>query len=221
MRLHRALGTIVTLGFIAALTAPAGASDARLKLEIGELGARAKEAVNLAVDKNTLDWAAKAIAEKGGNEAELRQLMTELDGIYVQVLEFDKETLPAWSEIQEATKGVLAKLDGPGWSPIISVTERGKDGDEVVRISLFTDAAGKPGGLAVFVLERSEVVLVNVVGPVKLEQLARIGAALGKPDMFGPLAGAKTEGKPAKASTGTAAKPAKPATEAKPATAKP
>jgi hypothetical protein len=217
MRLQRAFGTIVTLGFIAALAAPAGASDARLKLEIGELGARAKEAVNVAVDKNTLDWAAKAIAEKGGNEAELRQLMTELDGIYVQVLEFDKEALPAWSEIQEATKGVLAKLDGPGWSPIISATERGKDGDEVVRISLFTDAAGKPGGLAVFVLERSEVVLVNIVGPVKLEQLARIGAALGKPDMFGPLGGAEA----AKAQPGKAATPTKPAKEAKPAEAKP
>lgn len=224
MRLQRAFGTVATLGFIAALAASAGANDARLKLEVGDLAARAKEAVNIAIDKSTLDWAAAAIAEKGGNEAELRQLMTELDGIYVQVLEFDKETLPAWSEMQEATKGVLAKLDGPGWSPVVSVTERGKDGDEIVRISLNTDAAGKPGGLAVFVLERDQVVLINIVGPVKLEQLARIGAALGKPGMFGPLAGARTEGKPSKASTGTAtkpAKPAKPATQAKPAEAKP
>ena len=217
MRLQRAFGTIAALGFIAALAASAGASDARLKLEVGDLAARAKEAVNIAIDKNTLDWAAKAIAEKGGNEAELRQLMTELDGIYVQVLEFDKETLPAWTEMQEASRGVLAKLDGPGWSPVISVTERGKDGDEIVRISLNTDAAGKPAGLAVFVLERSEVVLINIVGPVKLEQLARIGAALGKPGMFGPLTG----GEAGKAAPGKAAKPTKPAKEAKPAEAKP
>jgi hypothetical protein len=206
MRHHRAPGTLVTLGFIAALAAPAAANDARLKLELGDLAARAKEAVNITVDRNTLDWASKAIAEKGGDEAELRQLMTELEGIYVQVLEFDKATAPTKAELQAATKGVLAKLEGPGWNSVISMT-----GDEIVRISLFTDAANKPGGLALFVVDDDEVVLINIVGPVKLEQLGRIGAALGKPGMFGPLAG----GDAAKA------EPAKPAKEGKPAKAKP
>ncbi len=189
MHIHRAFGTAFAIGFVALLAAPLRAGDLRLELDVGDLVARAKETVNITVDKNTLEWAAAAIAEKGGDAAELRQLMTELDGVYVHVLEFDKEAPPDWSEIKKATEGVIAKLDGPEWSPIISVTERGEDGGEMVRVGLHIDDAGKPGGLAILVLDRAEIVLVNIVGSVKLEQLARIGAALGKPGMLGPLAG--------------------------------
>jgi len=211
MRIQRAVRAILTLGVVAAMASAAQAGDARLKLEMGDLAARAKEHVDIAVDRNTLDWAAAAIGKQGGNEAELRRLMTELDGIYVQSFEFGGEAKPAWSELLEASKSVLAKLDGPGWTSIVSSTEQGKDGGEIVRVSLYSDAAGKPGGLAVFSLERSELVLVNVVGPVKLEQLARIGAALGNSDLFGALEGDEA----------AKAKPGKAAKEAKPAKAKP
>jgi hypothetical protein len=183
---HASAAIAVFLGL--AVPALAAAADARLKLDVGDFAARAKEVVNITIDKSTMDWALKAISSKGGNEAELRELMTDLDAIYVQVLEFDKENAPAWNEMFErAQKGVLSKLDGPGWTPVVSVTERGKDGDEVVRISLHTDETGQPGGLAVFVLERYEIVLVNIAGHVTIDKLARIGTALGKPGMFGPL----------------------------------
>jgi len=199
MRIRTFLGSAAVLALATVLAAPvpALANDARLKLELGDLAASAKESVNITVDKNTIEWAAKAIGEKGGNEAELRQLMKELDGIYVQVLEFDEDKAPAWAELQKATKGVLAKLDGPGWTSVVAVTEHGEDGDEIVRISLFTDQAGNPGGLAIFALEPTEVALINIAGPVKLEQLGRIGAALGKPGMFGPMGGDEAA-KPAK-----------------------
>jgi hypothetical protein len=86
-----------------------------------------------------------------------------------------------------------------------------------VRVSLYTDAAGKPGGLAVFTLERAEVVLVNVVGPVKLEQLARIGAALGNSDLFGALGGQEeAKAKPEKAKPGKDVKEEGKAAKAKP-----
>ncbi len=208
--------TLVGLGLIAALAAPARAGDARLKLELGDLAARAKESVNIVVDKSTLDWAVAAIRENGGNEAELRRLMTELDGIYVQSLDFGP-TPPAWSELMEASKGVLAKLDGPGWTSVISSTEQGADGGEIVRVSLFTDAAGKSGGLAVFALERAELTLVNIVGPVKLEQLARIGTALGNSDLFEALGGDEA----AKPKTATEAKEKEKPAKDKPGKTKP
>ena len=200
---------LVTVGFIAALGAPARAGDARVKLEAGGLATRASETVDIAVDKNTLDWAAAAIGKQGGNEAELRRLMTELDGIYVQSLEFKEASRPAWSEMLEVSKGVLARLDGPGWTTVVSSTEQGRDGGEIERVSLYTDAAGKPGGLVVFAVEPGEMSLVNVVGPIKLEQLSRLGASLGDSSMFEALQGAAKAGQP------------KPAAPRKPAKAKP
>jgi hypothetical protein len=173
-----------------AVPALVAAQDARLRLDVGDLASRAKEVVNITVDKDTMGWATQAFGSKGGDAAELRDLMTELDGIYVQVLEFEKDQAPSWEELSKLTSGVRRKIDGPQWTPIVSVDERKKDGrSEMVRISLFKDASGQPGGLAIFVLEPNEVVLVNLVGRVRLDQLNRLGKALGKPGMFGPMGG--------------------------------
>ncbi len=201
MQSQRTLAWLGAVTFGVGLITPlAGApADTRLRLDFGDLAAQAKEVVNITLDKNTIGWAAKAAVAQGGNEAELRELMKELDGIYVQVLEFDKAQAPPWKELLDLTKGVRSQLDGPGWSPVVSVTERNKGGDEIVRICLRSGASSEPTGLAVFVLNPKEVVLINVAGPVKLDQLARIGAALGQPGMFGPLGGSTGKKATAKA----------------------
>ena len=190
MRTLHDCGPIFALACVAALAgaAPAAAGDARVQIDVSELSALGpSSAVNISVDKDTIGWAAKAIAEHGGDEAELRELMTELDGIYVTAFEYEEDDAPTPERLAAATKGVIEKLDGPGWSTVVSVAERGDKGQELVRISLYNDEPGKAGGLTVFVLEPDEVVLVNIVGPVKLEQLARIGKALGKSGMFGAM----------------------------------
>jgi hypothetical protein len=190
MRIQRVIGPAIVLASTLAVSAAAPAQDARLKLDVGDLASRAKEVVNITVDKDTLGWATQAFSSKGGDAAELRDLMTELDGIYVQVLEFEKDQAPSWEELSKLTSGVRRKIDGPGWTPIVSVDEKKEGGrSEMVRISLFKDSSGEPGGLAIFVLEPDEVVLVNLVGRVRLDQLNRLGKALGKPGMFGPMAG--------------------------------
>jgi hypothetical protein len=207
MSKHSVLGSLFTFVFV--LTAPSYSADnaAVLKLDIGELASQAKEVVNISINKNTINWASQAIQSQGGDANELREVMKDLDNISVQTLEFDEEHAPIWQKLADLTQGVLKRLDGPGWTPIVSVTERKKDGGaEIVRISLFNDASGEPGGLAVFVLERKEVVLINIAGKVKLDQLARIGRALGEPDMFDELIPAVS---PSKKTTGHKDKPEK------------
>ena len=165
------------------------AQGARLKLDLGGLSARATEEVNISIDKSTLDWALQAAKSKGEDAEKLRDLMKDLDAITVQVLDFKGEKAPSWEELMKATSGVMKQIDGPQWTPVISVTGKKQDKPEFVRISLFKDSAGEVGGLGVFVVEPTEVVLVNMVGKVRLDQLGVLGQIMGKQNMFGALAG--------------------------------
>jgi hypothetical protein len=167
----------------------AAAQSARLKLDLGNLSSRAKETVNISIDKNTVDWAVQALNSEGGGAAKMRELMKELEGITVQSLEFEKDKGPSTEELIEAARSVMQELDRPQWQSIISATEKHAQRTELVRVSLWKDAAGEIGGLALLAIEPGEIVLVNVVGKVKLDQIEAIGKAIGHPGMFGPLEG--------------------------------
>jgi len=174
------------------------AQGARLKLDLGDLASRATEQVNISIDKSTLEWAIQAFKSKGGDAEKLRDLMQELDAITVQVLDFKGVNAPSWDELMGATGGVMKQIDGPQWTPIVSVTGKKQDKPEFVRISLFKDSAGEVGGLGIFVVEPAEVVLVNMVGKVRLDQLQVLGQIMGKQGMFGALGGKPAPaGKPA------------------------
>jgi hypothetical protein len=181
--------TIVVLAAAVVFTAaliipvPAAAQGARLKLDLGSLAAQATEEVNISVDKSTLDWATQAVGAKEGDAEKLRELMKELEAITVQVMEFKGEKAPSWDDLMQAAGGVMKQIDGPQWKPIVSVTGKEKGKPEFVRISLFNGPDGEVGGLAVLVLEPTEVVLVNMVGKVRLDQLGALGQIMGKQGM--------------------------------------
>jgi hypothetical protein len=182
---------ITALALALALPFTAAAQGARLKLDLGDLASKAKESVNITIDKSTVDWASQALNSKGGDTEKLREIMKDLEGITIQTLEFEKnEKMPAVEELIGAARNVLKELDGPGWKSIINVTEKKEKGSELVRVSLLKDATGKIGGLALLAIEPGEIALISIVGNVKLDQLGAIGKAIGHPGMFGPLGGA-------------------------------
>jgi hypothetical protein len=187
MKIRRFLVMVLASAFVIPASSPA--QDARLKLDLGSLSSRAKEEVNISIDKNTLEWAIQGLKSKAEDADKLRELMKELGAITVQSLGFDEEKAPSWDELVKAAGGAMKQIDGPNWTPIVSVTGKEKDNPEFVRISLFKNSAGEMGGLAVLVVEPTEVVLVNLVGKVRLDQLALLGQILGKSGMSIPQVG--------------------------------
>jgi hypothetical protein len=182
--------SIMVLVLALALPVSAAAQGAHLKLDLGNFASRAKEVVNISIDKTTVDWAMQALKSKGGDTEKMRELMKDLEGITVQNLEFEKnEKAPTVEELIGAARGVMQELDGPQWKSIINVTEKNAQRTEIVRVSLWKDAAGKIGGLALLAIEPGEITLIDVVGNVKLDQLDALGKAIGHPGMFGPLGG--------------------------------
>jgi len=186
------LGTsrpIFALAFALVFAGMAAAQDGHLKLDLGSLTSRATQVVNINIDRTTLEWAMESIQAKGGDAQELKDLMKDLAEINVQVLEFDKQNPPAWEELVKAAQGVLKVIDGPQYTPMVSVTDKHGGTSDMVRISLFKDSDGKMGGLTVFVLEPTEIALINLVGRVSLDQLKQLGKALGQPELLNSLTG--------------------------------
>ena len=187
MRKH----SIMVMFLASALAFPvlAAAQGAHLKLDLGNLASRAKETVNISIDKTTVGWAMQGLSSKGGNADKLRELMKDLESITVQTLEFEKDKVPTTDELMEAAKNALRELDGPQWKTVISANEKNERGNEIVRVSLWKNAAGEIDGLAVLAIEPGEIVLINVVGKIRLDQIGELGKALGHPGMLGPLGG--------------------------------
>jgi hypothetical protein len=180
---------VFVLASALALPVSAAAQGAYLKLDLGNLASKAQESVNISIDRTTVDWAMQALKPEGGDTEKVRELMKELEGITVQALEFGNDKAPTVEELIGAARSVMQALDGPQWKPIINITEKNGQSTELVRVSLWKDPAGKIGGLALLAIEPGEIVLVNLVGNVRLDQLNALAKALGHPGMFGRLGG--------------------------------
>jgi hypothetical protein len=133
------------------------------------LAARAKEAVNVMLDAEKLKLASQFLSK---NDAETKQILERLNGVFVRSFEFDKPVTEGFPEL----KAIRAQLGGPGWSKIVEVKE--KDASEATEIYLFTKN-GEMGGLAVIAAESDELTVVNIAGPLRLDELKKLKGSLG------------------------------------------
>ncbi len=189
MGIRRHAITAVGLALAAlAGTQLAAAEGARIHFDTSALEKQAKNVVNVTITPQTIEWALQAMGAKGQDVSEARQALKGIEQVMVRVLEFDA-VIPA-EQLAKVADPVLAQLKGSGWTPVVAVSENNKDGRETVNVSLFTDAAGKPGGLAVLVCEPKELVIVNIAGPVDLAKLSELAKVMDLPDIPG-VPGAK------------------------------
>jgi hypothetical protein len=98
-----------------------------------------------------------------------------LKGIYVKSFEFDTEGQYAAADVET----IRAQLRAPGWTRLVGVNSK-KDGNLEVYL-LFNGE--QVGGLAVLHTDDKELTVVNIVGPVDVEKLARLEGQLGIPDL--------------------------------------
>jgi hypothetical protein len=176
----------ITLGLsLAALLAArtAAAEGARISIDTAALEKKAKSTVNVTITPQTIDWALQAMGQRGEDSAETRRLLKDIEQVLVRVFEFE-EAQP-WEELAKVTDPILAQLKGAGWTPMVSISENGKKGRETVNVSLYADPAGKPGGLAVLVVDPKDVVIVNIAGPIDLAKLSQLSKALNLPQIPG------------------------------------
>ncbi|HEX3230533.1 MAG TPA: DUF4252 domain-containing protein [Pyrinomonadaceae bacterium] len=152
------------------------AQSAKLQLDqLDVLANRASNTVDIKLDEHLMQITAK-IFSKDPEEAEIKELLKSVKGIYVKNFSFAKENEYQPAEIDS----VMSQLRGGGWSKIVGITS--KKENENVEVYLMT-VADQISGLAVVSLNPKEVTVVNIVGPINLEKLSQLEGSFGIPDL--------------------------------------
>jgi Domain of unknown function (DUF4252) len=131
-----------------------------------ELSAKASDVTEVTLGKNMLGFAAKFM-DKDGDDAATRQLIQNLDGIYVREYEFDKEGQYSMDQIDQLRKTFAT----PEWSPIVHVRERKSEETTDVYMKMVN---GESHGIFVLATEPKELTIVLILGPIRMEDLGRL-----------------------------------------------
>ncbi|PYS64340.1 MAG: hypothetical protein DMF74_07375 [Acidobacteria bacterium] len=165
----------VSVLLLAATSVTVRAQSARLQIDqLDSLANKASETVDVKLDEHLMQMTAKFFVSKDPDDAEIRELIKGVKGIYVKSFTFEKEGEYSPAEIDS----VMSQLRGGAWSKIIGVTSK-KDGDNV---EVYLNTAGDQiNGLAVLSIEPKEFTVVNIVGPINLEKLVQLEGQFGVP----------------------------------------
>jgi hypothetical protein len=167
---------LVAVLFLFAATLSVRAQGARIELNnLDHLAARASQTVDVNIDERLVQIAAKVLSNEDRDEAEIKNLVNGLKGIYVKSFEFEN----AGEFTQADVESVRAQLRKPTWSKLVNVTSK-KDGSVEVYLMLVGDQIS---GLAVLSVEDKELTVVNIVGPVDLEKLSKLEGQFGVPEL--------------------------------------
>jgi hypothetical protein len=160
----------------------ASAQGARINLSaLDRLGERASEKQEVTIDPSMLKNFGQALVPSGRNTEAAKQILSELEGVYVRSYEFDDPKAYTMDDINPIRK----QLSAPGWTRIVVNEEKGRDGDwELQEIWLF-NPGGKLGGIFIINAERNELQVINVVGPIDLSKLGALGGIFGIPHNIG------------------------------------
>src|SRR5438034_4601447 len=176
----------VSVLLLAATSVTVRAQSARHQIDqLDAIENKASETVDVKLDEHLMQMTAKFFVIKDPDDAEIRELIKGVKGIYVKSFTFEKEGEYSPAEIDS----VMSQLRGGGWSKIIGVSSK-KDGDnvEVYLLSI----GDQISGLAVVSAEPKEFTVVKVVGPIDLEKLSKIEGSFGVPYLNLPPAKPKT-----------------------------
>jgi hypothetical protein len=165
---------IVTILTVLGAAGNVRAQDVKIPANIERLAARAVETVNVTVDGALLQLAGKFLSSDDPEQKMAKNLLSGLKGIYVRSFEF-----AAPGEYSEAdVESLRSQLQAPTWSKMVSV--RSKNDGENVDV-FFKMEKDKIAGLVVIAAEPMELTFVNIVGPIDLDQLSRLGGQFGIP----------------------------------------
>ncbi len=170
----KSLRTLVAAaGVAAALSVSAfAAEDDSALVDIGSLVPAAKgEFVEVNLSPMMLKFAARIAST---HDKEAAALLGNLTRVRVNVVSLDDSNRDgAFSHIGQ----IRSKLEAMGWAKMVTVRE--KDGGDDVNVHIKQHGEDAIAGLVVTVIDhQGEAVVVNIVGNISAEQIAKVGEEL-------------------------------------------
>jgi len=152
------------------------AQDMQLPPDVEKLSAKAKETVEVKMDGPMLRWASKFLSAEDPDERKAAKLITNLKGIYVRSFEFDNQGAYTSAEVEE----LRAQFRSPVWSRVVGVRSQ-REGDNVDVFFKVED--DQMAGIVIIAAEAKELTVVNIVGPIDVDQLTDLGGQFGIPKL--------------------------------------
>lgn len=149
------------------------AQDFKMPVNLDRLAAKASETTEVTLNQHTLQLAAKFMNDE--DDAEARELVKKLKGIYVRSFEFDKAGEYSQTDVEE----VRSQLKSPVWEKIVGV--RSKRDGENAEIYVKADSDNQIGGLVVIAADPKELTVVHIDGPLDPNDLEKLGGDFGVP----------------------------------------
>ncbi len=151
----------------------AAASAQQIDLRgLDKLAARATAKTEVTLDPATLKFASAFMGDGDKDESAAKKVIAGLKGIYVRSYEFERAGMYDPKDLQP----LRDQIRGSQWSSIVSVREK----DEQVDIWVYR-TGDTTGGMVIVSAEPKEVTVVNIVGPIRPEDLSTLGGQFGIP----------------------------------------
>ena len=168
--------TILITLLLFALPLVVNAQSSRIQMSgLDHLATKASQTVDVNIDERLMRLAGKVFSEKDEDEREVKKLVEGLKGIYVKSFEFDAAGQYAAADVET----IRTQLRAPGWTRLVNVTSR-KEG--MLEVYLLFNGE-QVGGLAVLHTDDKELTVVNIVGPVDIDKLAKLEGQFGVPEL--------------------------------------
>lgn len=163
---------VLALSFL--LPFPALAQNAQLHLDkLEKLSNKATEVNDVTLDGGMLKLAAKFMSiDSDPDTAQAREMIQNLQGIYIKDFEFDKPNQYGQEDVQE----IRTQLAAPGWTKIVENIN--KHEGEINEIYVMKDG-NKVAGVAILVVAPKELTVVNLVGAIDLDKLGALNGKFG------------------------------------------
>lgn len=150
--------------------------DSRLQLSsLDHLAAKASQSVDVNIDERLIRIALKVFSDDDAEERKIKEVVNKIKGIYVKTFEFENDGQYTSADMET----IRTQLRGPGWTRLVNVTSK-KEGNLEVYLLMNGEQVG---GLAVVSSEVRELTVVNIVGPIDLEKLAKLEGQFGIPEL--------------------------------------
>ena len=157
---------------------PALGQSARLQLgHLDRLEGVADQTIDVTVDRKVLNLAKIFLSKsKDPNKQKIRELISEIEGIYVKRFTFEKAGQYSLTDIE----AIRSQLQGPGWTRMAGVRSK----RHLQSLDVYTMIEGsKIGGLAVVAAEEKELTIINIIGPIDLEKLTELEGSFSIPEL--------------------------------------
>jgi hypothetical protein len=170
------LGCLLSLILIPAALA-AQAQDVKLQMDnLDKLESKASQSVDVSLDGQLLRIAIAFLNPKDPKQAEIKDLVSGLKGIYVKAFNFDKEGVYAMTDVDS----LHTQLRSPGWARMVGVKSNKEGGNVEVYMMM---SGNQINGIAVIAADKKELAVVNIVGSIDLDKLSRLSGKFGIPSL--------------------------------------